>query len=86
MSACPMRESNIFSTYYTPGRISQVEQGNNRFVLHMTDVDEPHRILEYRVCGWIEGALGICNAKDNRISITKSAAAGAPHTEIIIEV
>jgi hypothetical protein len=80
------RAGSIFSTYYMPGRISTVERDTNRFVLHMTGVDEPHRILEYRICGWIEGALELCNAKQNRISISKSAAAGAPLTEIIIEV
>ena len=80
------RAGSIFSTYYTPGRISTAEHSASRFVLHMTDIDEPHRILEYRICGWIEGALELCNAKQNRISISKSAVAGAPHTEIIIEV
>jgi hypothetical protein len=80
------RAGSIFQTYYSPGKIATVERSSNRFVLHMTEVDEPHPILEYRICGWIEGALEICNARQNRITVNRSAAAGAPLTEIIIEV
>jgi hypothetical protein len=78
------RTANIFKTYYTPGRMELAERGEHKVVIHILDIDETDVLFESRICGWINGALLVCNNKDHQVAIQRSIARGDSLTEIAI--
>jgi hypothetical protein len=80
------KTADIFHTYYQPGRMEVAESGAHRIVLRMLDTDERDRLLEVRICGWLDGALRVCGNTGHRITIGRSLARGDPDTEFIVEL
>ncbi len=78
------RTANIFKTYYTPGRMEVVSQDQHNLVFHILDIDESDLLFEHRICGWINGALLICNNREHEVKIARSVAKGDPLTEILV--
>jgi hypothetical protein len=72
---------SIFATYYQPGRMEVLESQARRVVLRMTGVDEPHPLLEERICGWLEGAAEVCGERNCRVSLISSMAQGDQYTD-----
>lgn len=77
---------SIFVTYYQPGKMEVLENQERRLVLRMSGVDEPHLLLEERICGWLEGAAEICGEKNCRVAIIKSQAQGDEYTDFEIRL
>lgn len=80
------RTANIFKTYYLPGNMEVVSKTEHNITLQMQGVDESDILFEQRICGWINGALLICNSKDHKVEISKSITKGDPYTEIVISL
>lgn len=75
------RASRILSTFYHPSKIEVIESSSKSVILHITEFDEPHIIIEKRIGGWIEKALEITRCKEISIELPKSMAKGDPITE-----
>lgn len=80
------RTANIFKTYYTPGRMEVKSRDQHHLVFHILDIDDSDPLFEQRICGWINGALLICNNRDHQVRITRSAVRGDPMTEIMVDL
>lgn len=78
------RAATIFSSYYRPSKIEVAEESDKKIVLHITEFPELERLVELRICGWIEKALEISGAKDVTVELTKSLPKGDSVTEITI--
>ncbi len=79
------KTAGIFHAYYQPGRMEVAESGARRIVLAMRDADERDRLLEVRICGWLDGALRVCGSAGHRISVGRSLSQGDAVTEFIID-
>jgi hypothetical protein len=75
------RGPGILSNYYRPLKIEVKQIDTSKFRLEMA-LDEPSPVFDRRVAGWAERALEMAGAKDLAVDIVRSAASGAPHTEI----
>lgn len=80
------RTASIFKTYYSPGRMEVISRDEHRLVFHILDTDESHPLFEQRICGWIKGALLICNNRDHKVEISKSTTRGDGLTEIVVSL
>jgi hypothetical protein len=80
------RTASIFKTYYTPGRMDVVSKNEHQVIFHMLDIDESDILFEHRICGWIIGALLICNNREHKVEITKSVTRGDQMTEIVVNL
>lgn len=78
------RASTIMSSYYENSAIEVMEKGDKRIRLHITKFDEPSKVVENRIKGWIERALEMSSAKNPKLVIFKSMADGADVTEFIV--
>ncbi|MDQ7797983.1 MAG: hypothetical protein RDU76_03430 [Candidatus Edwardsbacteria bacterium] len=78
------RTANIFKTYYTPGRMEVASQDQHHLAFHILDIDDSDLLFEHRICGWINGALLICNNRDHEVKIARSVARGDTLTEILV--
>jgi hypothetical protein len=77
------RASIIFPTYYKPSTLRVAESEKNRVVLQITNFPEIHRIVEYRIGGWMERAVEISGQKNVKVEISKSLLAGDACTEFV---
>ena len=75
------KASSILPTYYNPSEMKVVDLQSNSAVVHITKFEEPNEVIDNRIGGWMEKALELSGCKTIKISITKSLAKGAPHTE-----
>ena len=78
------RASRVFATYYRPCEMNTVKSEGNNLVLHISGMENPEELVEYRIGGWIEKALEISGSKDIKVVITKSMAHGDALTEFTI--
>ena len=62
-----------------------IEKEEKRVVLHIKEFPELERLVELRICGWIERALEISGSKSVNVRITKSLTKQDAVTEIIVE-
>lgn len=76
------RAGRIFTTYYQPCEMKVADKGDKFVVLHITHFEEPSRLVEGRIGGWIERAMEIHGVNSLRVTIDKSLAKGDPVTEI----
>lgn len=76
------RAGKIFTTFYQPTAMEVVEKGDHFVVLHITRFDEPSRLIEMRIAGWIERAMEIHGVSFVTVDITKSLVSGDSVTEI----
>jgi hypothetical protein len=79
------RAGRIFTTYYQPCSMEVVEKGDNYVKLHITRFEEPSRLVEGRICGWIERAMEINGTSFVDVTIQKSLAQGDSVTEILVK-
>lgn len=75
------RASRVFANYYTNAVIRIPDSGPNHAVVHITEFPEPHRLVDRRICGWMERACEISGASDVKSEIISSLADGSPLTE-----
>ncbi|MBN2612783.1 MAG: hypothetical protein JXB00_14605 [Bacteroidales bacterium] len=76
------KASKILSTYYRPGDLQVVQKGDKWVMLHFSNFEEANKVVENRVCGWIERALEISGAKEVKVNIRKSVTKGDDLTEL----
>ncbi|MCJ7772303.1 MAG: hypothetical protein MUP22_04115 [Desulfobacterales bacterium] len=79
------RAATIFSSYYKPSSMEIADQSEKKVVLHIIEFPELERLVELRICGWIERALEISGAKTVKVELTKSLTRQDPVTEIVVE-
>jgi hypothetical protein len=78
------RASRVFATYYRPCEMKTAKNEGNNLVLHIAGMENPEKLIEFRIGGWIEKALEISGSKDINVEITKSMARGDVITEFTI--
>ena len=78
------RASRIMPSYYIPSEMQIVEDELNHALLRITQFPEMHRVIEYRIGGWIQRALEMGGGRDLKVEITKSLALNDHYTEFII--
>jgi hypothetical protein len=79
------RAGKIFSTFYQPCTMNVVEKGDDYVVLHISQFEEPSKLIEGRICGWIERAMEINGVSFVNVTIEKSLTRGDPVTEILVK-
>lgn len=79
------RAATIFSSYYKPSTMKIAREGSKEVVLHITEFPGLERLVELRICGWIERALEISGSKDLSVELTKSLTAHDDVTEIVVQ-
>ncbi len=79
------RAGKIFTTFYQPSAMEVVEKGDHFVVLHIMRFDEPSRLIENRIAGWIEKAMEIHGVGFVTVDITKSLARGDAFTEMRVK-
>jgi hypothetical protein len=79
------RAGRIFTTYYQPCNMEVVAKGDNYVVLHITRFEEPSKLIEGRIGGWIERAMEIHGVGFVTVDITKSLTKGDAVTEIMVK-
>jgi hypothetical protein len=79
------RASRILSTYYQPSNLLVVEKGDDYVILHITQFEEPSKLIEGRIGGWIERAMEIHGVGFVDVSIEKSLTKGDTYTEFLVK-
>ncbi|MBW1813316.1 MAG: hypothetical protein JRJ39_06480 [Deltaproteobacteria bacterium] len=79
------RAATIFSSYYKPCRMEIAGEAEKMVVLHIKKFLELERLVELRICGWIERALEISGSKAVKVELTKSLTNQDQVTEIVVE-
>lgn len=79
------RASRIFSTYYQPCTMVVADKGEDYVVLCITQFEEPSKLVEARIGGWIERAMEIHGVGFVTVDIEKSLTRGDPTTEILVK-
>lgn len=74
------RASRIFSAYYQPSEMSVSNKGKNYVELTVSKFPMPSAVIEYRIAGWMETAMGISGCNNVNVDIKKSLAKGARET------
>jgi len=74
------RAGKIFTTYYRPSEMEVCNHTPNSVELKITKFDKPHKLIEYRIAGWVEKALEMSGCKEIRITIRKSLTKGDDET------
>ncbi|MCK5686851.1 hypothetical protein KAJ27_22120 [bacterium] len=78
------KASSILPTYYTPCSIEIVDSTKNKVLFRIIEFDEIHRIIEYRIQGWMEKGLEICKASNGKVKILHSMLQGEKYTEFLV--
>jgi hypothetical protein len=80
------RASVVLPNYYKPMTMDIVHNDKGYAVLRIPDFPDIHKLVEYRIGGWMERALEITgNNKEFDIKITQSMADGDDFTEFQIK-
>jgi hypothetical protein len=79
------RAGRILSTYYQPCKMDVTERGDDFVILKISQFEEPSKLVEGRISGWIERAMEIHGVSFVTISIEKSLTRGDPYTEILVK-
>jgi hypothetical protein len=78
------RAATIFESYYKPSKMEVVDLEDNKVVIHIQQFPELERLVELRICGWIEKALEVSGSQSVNVSVTKSLTQQDSVTEIVI--
>jgi hypothetical protein len=78
------RAGPIMTSYYEGSNMEVMERSEKRIRLNITKFDEPNKVVENRIKGWIERALEMSSAKNPKATITKSMTDGAPVTDMTV--
>lgn len=79
------RAGRVFSTYYQPCRMEVVEKAADWVRLQIKDMDEPSKVIEQRIGGWMERAIEIHGVSFVTVEIVKSMVNGDPYTEYMVK-
>jgi len=79
------RAGRVFSTYYQPCKMNVAEKGEDWVRLRISDFDEPSKLIEHRIGGWIERAIEIHGVSFVTVNIVKSMNLGDPFTEYLVK-
>lgn len=79
------RAGRILSTYYQPCKMAATSKGDDWVVLQITQFDEPSKLVEGRICGWIERAMEIHGVSFVTINIEKSLTRGDALTQFMVK-
>ncbi len=74
------RASRVFAAYYQPTELVTTNFKSKSVDVIIKKMAQPHPIVEYRICGWMERALEISGCKGIKIDIPKSLTSGAVET------
>ena len=76
------RASAMMNTYYKPSEVSvkKVDKNTAKLILH--DFQGINKAVEYRIAGWCQRALELCNCTSVRFTIHSFLSDGADKTEI----
>jgi len=76
------RASAVFPNYYRPINMDVPTNEKGFASIRINEFPEIHKIVEYRIGGWMERALEITSKNKNfSVEITKSLASGDDYTE-----
>ncbi len=78
------RASKIMASFYEPSTLILGDERAKGVDIHITKFDDANEIVEQRIGGWMEKALGICGCKNIQMNITKSLARGDELTHYVI--
>ena len=70
------RAGRVLQAYYEPSEIKVVGRADKTVTLHLVKFPKPHKVIEYRLAGWMERALEISGCKNIKIEIPKSLTKG----------
>jgi hypothetical protein len=76
------RGPGILTNYYRPLKTAVRQLAPTEYALEMSGMDEPSAVVDRRIAGWTERALEMAGAQGLSVRIVRSAADGAPLTEI----
>jgi hypothetical protein len=79
------RAGRILSTYYQPCNMEVVDKGDDFVVLQINRFEEPSKLVEGRIGGWIERAMEIHGVSFVNVTIEKSLTRGDSCTEIMVK-
>jgi hypothetical protein len=75
--------SDILKTYYQPCDIEIVDLGDKTSTMRITKFEEPSKVVEHRIAGWMNKALEISGVTTSTVKISRSLADGAPFTDFV---
>lgn len=78
------KASNLWPQLYRPSSIRIASEGPKSVTFHVTEFPEAHRVIDARICGWMERALEISGCKGGNIQVPRSLARGDSLTEFIV--
>lgn len=78
------RATQLFGSYYNPGVVELVKEGEKTYIMKFSKFDPPSIYIEYRVLGWVKKALEICGAKSIRIIAKKHAENAEDFSELSV--
>ncbi len=78
------KAGQILLNYYDPSAIDIPESDENHVVARITEFPEMHKVIEYRIAGWMERAIEVCGGFNVTVNITKSLADRDKYTEYTI--
>ena len=76
------RAATIISKYYKPMDMAVIKSDKNFAILSIVNFPDYHKLLEYRICGWIERALEISGCTNINIDVIKTMDDGDDTVEI----
>jgi len=79
------RAGRVLATYYQPCKMEAVEKGDDYVILRISLFEEPSRLIEARICGWIERAMEIHGVSFVTVTIQKSLTRGDAYTEFLVK-
>ena len=78
------RATSIFDSFYRPGEVRYHPASDKEGTLEFLHIEERSGLWEYRLGGFIEGALELAGAKDGRVVVTDTLSEGADAVRIRI--
>ena len=78
------RADSVITHYYRPLIMEVLKNERNHALIILKDFPDIHRLIEYRIAGWMERALEISGCKNVDLKIPKSIIDGDDVTEFDI--
>ena len=78
------RAMKILPTFYKPSALRVIEASGTSCIIRITEFPELNKLMEFRIAGWMEGALNIHGCRNVKIDIPASMPDGQNYTEFHI--
>lgn len=78
------KASTIFAGYYQPCAMEIINKGDHTNTLRITQFDQPSKVVEQRIVGWMLKGLEISGSKSPTVTIAQSLTDGAPFSDFVI--